>query len=264
VLTPERLRDPVAVASFAALGPELLVLADYGRIVPGAILEQAAHGALNLHPSLLPRHRGATPIPAAILAGERETGVSLIRMDEGIDTGPIVAQTIVPLRGDESAPDLEALLARAAAALLVERLPGWLDGSVVARPQPEAGVSLTRPLGRSDGRLDPGAPPIQLERQVRAYQPWPGSYLETDAGRLIVWRAGATPADTPDGAGEPRFERSNTGIALVNGRGSLELLEVQPAGGRRMAVDDWARGLRRLPELSFPSPNGPSGGSALG
>jgi methionyl-tRNA formyltransferase len=253
VLTPERLRDPSTIEAFASRAPQLLVVADYGRIVPGAILELPVHGALNLHPSLLPRHRGATPIPAAILAGDRETGVSLIRMDEGIDTGPIVAQTIVPLRGDESTPDLEARLADVAARLLVERLPGWLEGSLVPRPQPEAGASLTRPLQRSDGLLDPTLPPELLERHIRAYQPWPGTFLDTDAGRLIVSRARVTTPASPEPPLEPRLERVGAGVALVNAEGGLELLEVQPAGGKRMAAADWLRGVRALPALQASS-----------
>jgi methionyl-tRNA formyltransferase len=264
VLTPERLRDPATVASLASLAPQLLVLADYGRIVPGPILDLPAHGALNLHPSLLPRHRGATPIPAAIRDGDPETGVSLIRMDQGIDTGPIVAQVVVPLRGDEAAPVLEARLAEVAAQLLVERLPGWLAGSLTARPQGETGASLTRPLRRDDGRLDPGASPILLERQVRAYQPWPGSFLDTEAGRLIVWQARVAPETSIDATTDRGLARRGTGVALVNEHGSLELLEVQPASGTRMTAADWARGARTLPVLVEWASHGPPGGSALG
>jgi methionyl-tRNA formyltransferase len=264
VLAPERLRDRAAQLAIADIDPEVLVLADYGRIVPGSILAIPRHGALNLHPSLLPRHRGATPIPAAILAGDRETGVTLFRMDEGLDTGPIVAQVVVPLRGDETAPELEARLATLAAHLLLERLPAWLGGTLAGRPQPSEGVSLTRPLRRDDGRLDPSASPVLLARQVRACQPWPGTFLETDAGRLIVWRANAVPGDGPDETGGPRLVRSGSGVALVGPTGRLELLEVQAAGGRRMAGADWARGVRTLPAVTQQLRNGPSDGSALG
>jgi methionyl-tRNA formyltransferase len=264
VLAPERLRDPVAVQSIADLDPDVLVLADYGRIIPGSILATPRRGALNLHPSLLPRHRGATPIPAAILAGDRETGVTLFRMDEGLDTGPIVAQVIAPLRGDETAPGLEARLATLAAELLLERLPAWLEGTLDERPQPPEGASLTRPLRREDGRLDPTDPPLQLARQVRACQPWPGTYLETDAGRLIVWRANAVPGDGPEDTGGSRLVRRGSGVALVGPGGRLELLEVQAAGGRRMSGADWARGVRALPTVTQQPRNGPSDGSALG
>jgi methionyl-tRNA formyltransferase len=138
LLTPERLRAPKSLADIGALQPEVAVLADYGQIVPAPILE-LEHGALNLHPSLLPRHRGASPIPATILAGDTETGVTLIRMDPGLDTGDIVAVERVPLAGDEIAPDLEARLATVAADLLERSIGPWLDGSLTARQQPTAG-----------------------------------------------------------------------------------------------------------------------------
>jgi methionyl-tRNA formyltransferase len=191
VLEPPRLRAPEAVASVTELGPALIVLADYGQIVPRALLDLPPHGALNLHPSLLPRHRGASPIQAAILAGDAQTGVSLMLMGEGLDTGPIVAREAFPLVGSETAPQLEAALARVAAAMLVALLPAWLAGERTATPQPEEGATLTRPLRRADGLLDPARGAVALERQVRAYQPWPGTFAETVAGRLVVWSARA-------------------------------------------------------------------------
>ena len=133
------------------------------------------------------------------------------------------------------------------------------------RPQPAVGMSLTRPLRRTDGRLDPAALPGRLEHQIRVHQPWPGTYLETDAGRLIVWRAGAFMAETSEGAPElPHLVRIGDGVALANREGSVALLEVQPAGGRRMAASDWVRGIRTLPALVEVAPDGPQGGSALG
>lgn len=238
---PRRLRDAQAVEAIATLQPELLVLADYGQIVPPALLELPRHGPLNLHPSLLPRHRGAAPIQAAIMAGDRLTGVTLMVMDAGLDSGPIVAQRELPLNGSETSPQLESRLAGLAATLLAETLPAWLSGSISPRPQPQEGVTLTRPLRRQDGWLDPGRPAGELERQVRAYQPWPGSFIDTPQGRLIVWRArvGQAPGAFEPGvlgctpAGEP---------ALVTRQGVLELLEVQPAGGRRMSGPALVRG----------------------
>lgn len=154
VLTPERLRALDAVAAVLALDPALLVLADYGQIVPATMLG-LPDGALNLHPSLLPRHRGATPIPAAILGGDAETGVTLMRMDAGLDTGPIVAQSRRPLDRTETAPDLESVLSNDAANLLSATLGPWLNSEIVPTPQSADGASLTRPLRREDGRLDP-------------------------------------------------------------------------------------------------------------
>lgn len=239
VLTPERLRAAEAVAAILDLRPELAVLADYGQIVPADLLE-LRHGALNLHPSLLPRHRGATPIPATILAGDRETGVTLIRMDEGLDTGPIVAAVSWPLKGRETGPDLEARAADAAAALLAASLGGWLRGELPARPQPLEGATLTRPLRRADGRLDPDRPAAELERQVRAYLPWPGSWLDSPIGRLAVHAASVAPSEPGDMPGA--LVALGDGLALATTDGRLELRDVQPAGGRRMSGADLRRG----------------------
>jgi methionyl-tRNA formyltransferase len=242
ILTPERLRAPESVAAVLALEPELLVLADYGQIVPGPLLE-LDRGALNLHPSLLPRHRGATPIPAAILAGDAETGVTLMRMDEGLDTGPIVTQERVALHGVETAPGLEAALEVLAGDVLDRSLGPWIRGELEARPQPEVGATITRPLRRADGRLDPGRSAAELERQVRAYQPWPGSFVDLPGGRLVVWAAQAIPASPDDHPGTLVADGAD-GIALATSDGRLRLDEVQPAGGRRMPGDAYRRGLR--------------------
>jgi methionyl-tRNA formyltransferase len=234
ILTPQRLRERASVSEILELDPELVVLADYGQIVPSPLLE-LRHGALNLHPSLLPRYRGATPIPAAILAGDAETGVTLMRMDSGLDTGPIVAQIRIALHGDETTPLLEETLEIAAAGLLTRYLGPWVRGKISATPQSEAGASSTRPLRREDGRLDPRRAAAELERQVRAYQPWPGSFVETEAGRLVVWRAEATPHGPPPGT----FDHEGFG---TGDGGRLRLREVQPAGGNRMMWDAFLRG----------------------
>ncbi len=189
--TPASLRDEAVLAELRAVEAELIVLADYGRIIPAAVLALPRHGALNLHPSLLPRHRGAAPVQAAILAGDASTGVTLMRMDEGLDTGPIVAQRELPLAGDRDRARPRGAAGRSwCRPAHRASLPGWLDGTLEARPQPADGATLTRPLRREDGRLDPARPALELERQVRAYQPWPGSFLEIDGERLKVWGAG--------------------------------------------------------------------------
>ncbi|MGK2851385.1 MAG: methionyl-tRNA formyltransferase [Candidatus Limnocylindrales bacterium] len=235
ILRPERLRAEASIAGVLQLNPDLLVLADYGQIVPAALLD-ARRGALNLHPSLLPRHRGATPIPAAILAGDPETGVTLMRMDAGLDTGPIVAQERVALAGTETTPDLEARLATIAADLLDRSLAPWTRGELDATPQTTQGATLTRPLRREDGRLDPSRPAVELARQVRAYQPWPGTFVDTVVGRLTIWAA--TPDDA---AGQKRATFDTRGIGVGDGE-HLRLIEIQPAGGRRMPWEAFVRG----------------------
>jgi methionyl-tRNA formyltransferase len=266
VMTPARLRDADTVGQLVEMRPDIIVLADYGRLVPPQVLSLPAHGALNLHPSLLPRHRGASPIQAAIAAGDEETGVSLMLMDAGLDTGPLLAQRRMTLAGRETAPELERLLAQAAAQLLADNLIPWLDGALEPVPQPAEGATLTRPLAREDGRLDPTRPAVALERQVRAYQPWPGSFLEAEAGRLTVWQSAALPASAAV-AGEvgdlialPAERVGGPALALVTADGILELTSVQPAGGRRMSGMDLLRGRPSLAGTRVrPTPAAPSG-----
>jgi methionyl-tRNA formyltransferase len=242
VLTPERLRSPEGILAVQELDADLLVLADYGRLVPPELLEPR-HGALNLHPSLLPRHRGASPIPATIMAGDGVTGVTLMRMDAGLDTGPIIAQTRWALDGDETTPELEAALAAEAADLLARSLAPWLAGELPATPQPSEGATLTRPLRREDGRLDPARPAADQERQVRALQPWPGAYVEAPSRRIKVFRAEVLPP-TPGQRPGTFVSDDRDGIAVATPDGRLRLLEVQSEGGRRMRGVDFVRGLR--------------------
>lgn len=249
VLAPATLRDEAAVAELRDLAPELIVLADYGRLIPPVVLGLPRLGALNLHPSLLPRHRGAAPIPAAILAADQRTGVTLMLMDEGLDSGPIVAQRPVALDGAETTPELETFLAQVAAELLTVSLPAWLAGELEPRPQGEEGASLTRPLHRADGRLDASRPAHELERQVRAYQPWPGSWIEWHGERLVVWHASVV--ELPEvGPGAARSPDPGAIVAmagapvLVTADAGLRLDEVQPAGRRRMEGSAYLRGRR--------------------
>ncbi|CAN5707267.1 methionyl-tRNA formyltransferase [soil metagenome] len=241
LLRPARLRSDAAIDRIRSLEPELIVLADYGQIVPAEVLALPRYGALNVHPSLLPRHRGATPVAAAILAGDSETGVSLMLMDAGLDSGPLIAQRRVSLTGGETAPDLEQRLAVVSGELLAESLESWLAGGLAARAQPDEGVTLTRSLHREDGRLDPTLDPAALERQVRAYQPWPGSFFDTDSGRVVVWKARPAAQQRDPKIGQ-LVALADNGLGLTAGGGTFELLEVQPAGGRRMTASDLLRG----------------------
>src|SRR3954451_2569492 len=249
LLRPTRLRAPESIAAIAELEPDLLVLADYGQIVPSELLDMGRHGALNLHPSLLPLYRGATPIPAAILAGDSETGVTLMRMDDGLDTGPVIAQWRTAVNGNETAPELEERLADQAARLLAATLEHWLAGKITPQPQPESGGTLTRPLRREDGRIDPRKSAIEIERQVRAYQPWPASFLEMSGGRLVVSRAHVleqVDRELEIGA----LVGIDGGLALATAQGLLALDEIQPSGGRRMTAAELLRGRPGLLEAA--------------
>ena len=239
LLQPARLRDAAAVSEVRALRPQLGVLADYGQIVPQEILDLPHDGILNVHPSLLPRHRGATPIPATIASGDDHAGVTIIRMDAGVDTGPIVAQERWVLEGSETGPSLEARAATAGAALLTATIGPWLSGELEARPQAD-GANVTRPFRRADARLDPTLPATELERAVRARLGWPGSYLETTAGRILVHRASLAAAESGDSPG--RLLADGRSLALATGDGRLRLEEVQLSGGRVVTGEELLRG----------------------
>jgi methionyl-tRNA formyltransferase len=171
-----------------------------------------------------------------------------MRMDAGLDTGPIVARTLVDLSGDETAPALEARLAETAASLLERSLPGWIDGSLPAVPQADDGVVMTRPLRREDGRLDPSRPAAELERAVRAYQPWPGTFVELPDGRLVVTAARVMEAAPGDVAGA--IVRQGREPALATADGRLVLEQVTPQGSRPMRGEDWLRGRRSAGPVS--------------
>ncbi len=241
VLAPERLRAPEAIAEVVALAPELAVLADYGQIVPPPLLG-LPFGALNLHPSALPRWRGASPIPATIAAGDDDTAVTLMQMDAGLDTGPIAAQERLPLVGRETTPELELRLAELAAELLDRSIGPWLDGALPTVAQPADGASLTRPLRRADGWLDPARPAVLLERQVRAYRPWPGTYLELPGERIGVGAATVEPSRPGDVTGAIVRSGEQPALATVDGR--LVLERVTPPGKRPMSGAEWLRGRR--------------------
>lgn len=249
VLQPARLRDPGAVAEVAALDPGFGLLADYGQIVPRSVLEMPAHGILNVHPSALPRHRGASPIPATILAGDQVAAVTLMRMDEGLDTGPIVAQESWSLDGSATAESLEVEAARRGAALVRRSIGPWLAGRLTATPQAEVGVTLTRPLRREDGRLDPGQPAFDLERQIRAYVPWPGSFVDTELGRLIVHAAEAIDDTAGDRPGT--IVADGDGLAFATADGRLRLHRVQLAGRRTTDAASLRRGAPGLVGLDI-------------
>ena len=244
LLQPLRVRNPDAVAAIAALQPDLGVLADYGQIIPPALLVIPRRGLLNVHPSDLPRHRGASPIAATIAAGDPSAAVTVIEMDEGLDSGPVVARESWPLDGTETAPALEAEAARRGAALLLRTVDDWLAGRRPAVPQPSIGATMTRPLRREDGRLDPGRAAIELERRVRACQPWPGSFLETPSGRLIVHAAAVAAGQPEDRPGH--LEGDGDGLALTTVDGRLRLLDVQLAGRRRTDAASLRRGAPML------------------
>ena len=245
VYQPVKVRAPDSVAEIAAVRPDLGVLADYGQIIPRSLLDLPPHGILNVHPSLLPRHRGATPIPAAITAGDAEGGVSIIRMDEGIDTGPIVTAHGWPLDGTERGPELEARAAAEGAELLRATIGEWLDGTLTAREQTTEGATMTRPFRREDARLDPTRPAQELERRVRANAPWPGSFIGTAVGRVAVLAAFVADRRADDDAPGLLVEH-DARLALTTPEGTLVIEAAQREGKRAVTGEEFLRGQRQL------------------
>jgi len=245
VYQPPKLHTPEAAEQIARWGPDVVVVAAFGQILRPAVLALPPHGCLNVHASLLPCYRGAAPIPAAILAGEPVSGVTLMVMDEGLDTGPILAQEEWPLAPDETTASLTGSLARLGARLVVETLPYWLAGVIRPQPQDESQAIWSRPLTKEDGLLDWSRPAAQLDRQVRACDPWPGTYTWLGSERLRILRA----CPRPEWSGEElpgQVVVAGAGVGVVTGQGLLELLEVQLAGKKALSAELFARGRRGL------------------
>ncbi|HJP71999.1 MAG TPA: methionyl-tRNA formyltransferase [Candidatus Limnocylindria bacterium] len=242
VLTPARLRSADTRAVLEEWDPDGLLLVAYGQMVPAALLEMGSRPPLNVHPSLLPRHRGAAPVAGTILSGDEHGGVTLMIMTQELDAGPVVARWEVDLTGRETTPELEARLADLAADVVPAELERWAAGAVSAEPQDPAAATHVHPFTREDGWIDWRRPAVEIDRQVRALQPWPGAWTTIDDRRLHVRRAhpSAGVDDVPIGALLPGDEP-----AVACGAGALVLEIVQPEGRATMPATDWRRGLAR-------------------
>lgn len=241
VLQPAGLRkDPAAVEALAALAPDLLVVAAYGLILPQRVLDLPRFGAINVHASLLPAYRGASPITAALLDGRDETGVTIMLMDAGMDTGPMLAQARTPIAPDDTTATLSARLAAQGADLLVATLPGWLTGDIAPVDQADlpGEVSLCRLIKKDDGRIDWTKPAVEIERMTRAYAPWPSAFTTWQGENFKIWRARPVA-----GMAAPGLVVAHQGeIAVGTGAGLLALDQVQPAGKRAMDITSFANG----------------------
>ncbi|MGD1995689.1 MAG: methionyl-tRNA formyltransferase [Anaerolineae bacterium] len=243
IYQPKTLRSPQALEQLEAWEPQVIVVVAFGQILPPAVLELPPHGCLNVHASLLPRWRGPAPVVAAIMNGDAVTGVTVMRMDEGIDTGPIVAQREERIRPDDTTASLTGRLAQLGTELLCDSLTSYLAGELVPRPQPKEGVTYCRLLTKEDGRLDWNRPAVELNRQVRAVTPWPGAFTTWQGRRLKVHHAVVLPGwrgSQPPGTVVPLEE----GVAVSTGEGALQLVEVQLAGKRAMPIEPFLRGQR--------------------
>jgi methionyl-tRNA formyltransferase len=241
VMQPERLKAPEAMQQLRQLAPDLIVVVAFGQILRTDVLNLPKFGCINVHASLLPRWRGAAPIQAAILAGDTWTGVTIMRMDAGVDTGPILSQKGIPIMPDDTAGFISQRLAGLGSELLIETLPGYLSGELQPQPQSETGTTYAPILKKEDGLLDFSRPAEELARRVRALNPWPGAFTPWQGQPLKVLRAHA--AD--DATSEPGKHLVHERLPGIGTRqGILVLDEVHPAGKKPMPGSDFLRGTR--------------------
>ncbi|HLD95003.1 MAG TPA: methionyl-tRNA formyltransferase [Anaerolineales bacterium] len=238
VIQPARLREPPAMAQLRAWAPDLIVVAAFGQILRQEVLDLPLHGCLNVHASLLPRWRGASPIQAAILAGDAETGVTIMRMDKGLDTGPILIERAIPIAPDDTAATLSDKLSTLGADILIETLPKYLSSELKPTPQPEAGATSAPILKKSDGELDAALSAEELARKVRAFNPWPGAFIVWKRQPLKVHRARIAAGNAA--SGQRRIEGGLPAIGTADGL--LILNKVQPAGKKPMSGEEFLRG----------------------
>ena len=240
VLTPLRLTLPEEQERFRTLRADLVVVAAYGLLLPAPFLFEPVHGAVNVHPSLLPRHRGAAPVAAAILAGDAETGVTLMKMDEGLDTGPILASRDVPLLGAERTAPLTDRLFALGGELLAEVLPSYVAGGVAPSRQPDQGATYTPRMTKAEGLIDWSEPAVLIERKVRAYDPWPGTAAVWDGRRLAITEAAVHPEEEGLSVGEIGIR--GDAVLVGTGQKSLRLLRVRMEGRAEMGIGEFLRG----------------------
>jgi methionyl-tRNA formyltransferase len=241
IFQPATLRSPAALARLQAWHPTLIVVAAFGQILTPDVLELPAYGCLNVHPSLLPRWRGPAPVPAAIMAGDEITGVTIMKLDQGVDTGPILSQRRDPIHPDDTAGKLLARLSHVGAELLAETIPPYLADELLPQPQPTTGVTYSQELRKEDGRLDWTRPAVALDRQVRAVTPWPSAFTTWKGRRLKVLAATPLPGQATD-ALPGTMVGVDRGAGVVTGQGVLQLLEVQRAGKRALPIRDFLNG----------------------
>jgi methionyl-tRNA formyltransferase len=241
VLQPEKISRPEALAKLIEWAPSLIVVAAFGQILRQTVLDLPTYGCVNVHGSLLPRWRGAAPIQAAILAGDDETGITIMKMDSGIDTGPILSQRSLPIVPDETSASLFEKMAPLGAELLMETLPGCLKGDLILQPQTEEDATYAPMLKKEDGRLDFTRPAIELERRVRAMNPWPGAFFVWQGKPLKVFRTHIYKENSP-GAGQRFIQEGHPAVGTCDG--SLVLDEIQPAGKKPRPGKAFLSGVR--------------------
>lgn len=250
VFQPKKLRKPDAIETLQKWADvDLFVVAAFGQILPQAVLDMPEHGSINVHASLLPRWRGAAPIHAAIRAGDSETGVTIMVMDAGLDTGPMLSKVVTPIAADETGQSLHDRLAELGADLLVQTLPGYLDGSIQPEAQPDAGVTYAGQIDKSEGAINWSDDAASIERLVRAFTPWPGTFTQWNDTQLKIHAGTVSEGDLAVG------EVGIVDGAVAIGTGDRLFLptEVQLAGKTRTNIDDFINGYQDFVGATLPS-----------
>ncbi len=238
VFQPERLRRPEAIAELKQWQPDVYVVAAFGQILPQSVLDIPKYGSINVHASLLPRWRGAAPIQAVIRAGDRETGVTIMKMDAGLDTGPMLKMRSIPISANETGESLHDKLSVLGAELLMETLPGYLNGTILPRPQPEAGITVASQVRKEEGNIDWSQEAVVIERLIRAFTPWPGTFSFFNGQQLKILNASIVEGSAAPG----KVVNAAEGIAVGTGQGLLRLRTIQLAGRKAMAVEEFVKG----------------------
>jgi methionyl-tRNA formyltransferase len=239
-IQPEKLRQPDAMEQLRLWNPDLIVVAAFGQILKKDVLYLPRFGCINVHASLLPRWRGAAPINAAILDGDDETGITIMKMDVGLDTGPILSQRSTPLTREDTAGSVFEKLSHLGADLLIETLPDYLTGKIQPVPQPEEGMTYAPMLKKEEGQLDFTRPAEELERRVRAFNPWPGTVMDFDGMLLKIHRTHVEAGQAE--IGQRLIYQDQPAVATASGL--LILDEVQPAGKKTMSGKSFVAGAR--------------------
>ncbi len=246
ICQPEKLRAPESMQQLRAWNPDLIVVAAFGQILRPEVLTLPRYGCINIHASLLPRHRGAAPIQAAILAGDKETGITIMLMDEGIDTGPMLARRSIEILPTDTGGSLFEKLSNLGGELLLETLPRYLGGELLPQPQPAEGATYAPMLKKEDGLLDFTRPAAELERQIRAFSPWPGAFMRWQGAPLKIHQAHVRRETSHQGDREAGKLVIAEGLpAVMTGEGLLVFDELQPPGKGKMSGKAFLAGGRR-------------------
>lgn len=254
VLQPLKMKDPACLDTLQAWRPDLIAVAAFGRILPKMILDLPPKGCVNVHASLLPKYRGAGPIQWAVVNGERETGVTTMLMDEGMDTGAILLQETVAIAADDTAGSLSVKLAEVGGRLLIDTLRRLTEGHLSPRRQDAAQATMAPLLKKEDGLIDWTLPAAALVNRVRGLSPWPGAYTYLGEDRWIVWNAQALDRSVPAVLPGTIVEAAKEGLSVATGSGTLRVTEVQPANSRRMSVAQYLTGHTLEPGLRLGPP----------